>query len=86
VHRDCGQVIARLFALQPVVAEAEGAAFEVPAGFDPGRFRLTGNVAGSPPYSGRVAHHGWEATQCELPTWSGSEAASKVVAPAEISL
>lgn len=86
VHRDCGQVIARLFELKPVVAEAEGAAIEVPDGFDPGRFQLTGNVAGSPPYSGRVAHHGWEAAHCELPTWSGNESAAKVVAPAEISI
>ena len=59
---------------------------EVPAGFDPGRWRLTGNVAGEPPFRGRLVHPGWEATICELPTWSGSAAAARIVAPAEVEL
>ena len=48
----------------------------MPAGFDPGRWRLTGNVTGEPPFHGRLVHPGWEATICELPTWSGSAAAA----------
>ncbi len=86
VHRDCGKVLARLFALRPIVADQEGAAVDVPAGFDPGRYRLTGNVTGQPPFRGQLAHPGWEATICELPTWSGSEAAARVVAPVEVEL
>ena len=86
VHRDCAAVVQRLFALKPVVEQPEGAEIELPAGFDPGRYRLTGNVIGDPPFHGRVVHHGWEAGQCELPAWSGSGEAARVIAPVEVEL
>jgi hypothetical protein len=86
VHRDCGAVIERLFGLVPVLSQEEGSEVEVPAGFDSGRFRLTGSVAGEPPFRGRLAHHGWEATRCEVPAWSGKETSARVVAPAEVEL
>ncbi len=86
VHRDCAAVIERMFALEPLAEEAEGAEIEVPAGFDTGRFRLVGNVAGEPPFRGRLVHHGWEASKCEVPAWSGSEGALRVVAPGEVEL
>ena len=66
--------------------EEENAEVEVPAGFDPGRWRLTGNVTGEPPFRGRLVHPGWEATACELPSWSGSSSAARIVAPAEVEL
>jgi hypothetical protein len=86
VHRDCGAVLKRMFALRPVVTDEEGKEVEVPAGFDAGRWRLTGNVTGEPPFNGRLVHPGWEATICELPTWSGKADAAKIVAPAEVEL
>lgn len=86
VQRDCGSVLQRLFALEPVLQEEEGGQIEVPAGFDAGRYRLTGNVAGQPPFRGWITHHGWEATKCELPTWSGSDTAARIVAPVEVEL
>lgn len=86
VIRDCRTVLDRLFALQAVVNDEEGAELEVPAGFDTGRYRMTGNVAGDPPFCGRLVHHGWQATKCELPTWSGSREASRIVAPVEVEL
>ena len=86
VHRDCGAVIDRLFALRPLLQQTEGADVDVPAGFDAGKYRLTGNVSGQPPFRGRLAHHGWEAAQCELPAWTGSDTAALVVAPAEVEL
>ncbi len=86
VHRDCGKVLERLFALRPIVASQEGVEVEVPVGFDPGRYRLTGNVTGQPPFRGRLAHPGWEATICELPKWSGRQSAARVVAPVEVEL
>lgn len=86
VHRDCGHVIERLFGVVPVVEGEEGSAIEVPAGFDAGRFRLTGNVTGEPPFHGQLVHHGWEATRCDLPAWSGSASAARIVAPAEVEL
>ncbi len=84
IHRECGAVLNRLFALRPAVTDEEGAEVEIPPGFDPARWRLTGNVSGEPPFHGRVVHPGWEATTCELPTWSGSAAAAKIIAPAEV--
>ena len=86
VHRHCREVIDRLFELKPVLEEDEGAAIEVPAGFDAGRYRLTGKVTGEPPFQGKLVHHGWEAAKCELPAWSGSKAAARVVAPGEVEL
>jgi hypothetical protein len=86
VHRGCATVLERLFALRPVLCDEEGAEVEVPAGFDAGRYRLVGDVAGEPPFHGRMTHHGWEATTCELPTWSGTAATARVVAPVEVEL
>jgi hypothetical protein len=86
IHRDCGTVIKRLFALQPAASQEEGTDVDVPAGFDSNRWRLTGNVTGEPPFHGRLVHPGWEATICELPVWTGSASAARIVAPAEVEL
>jgi hypothetical protein len=84
VHRDCQAVLERSFGLEPLRSEAEGAALEVPAGFDAARIRLTGQVAGEPPYRGTLVHPGWVATRCELPEWTGGAEGALVVAPAEV--
>jgi hypothetical protein len=86
VHRDCGKVLDRLFALRPIVPEEEGSPAEVPSGFDAGCWRLTGNVAGPGPFRGRLVHHGWEASVCQLPAWSGSQRAARVIAPVEVEI
>jgi len=86
VHRDCGAVLQRMFALRPAVTDEEGKDVEVPAGFDAGRWRLTGNVTGEPPFRGRLVHPGWEATTCELSTSSGNAATARIVAAAEVEL
>lgn len=86
VHRDCGRVLDRLFALAPAVSQEEGTELEVPAGFDAGRYRLAGSVVGEPPFRGRLVHHGWEAAKCELPAWTGSASAARIVAPVEVEL
>ena len=86
VHRDCGGVLERLFGLQPIVSEEEGAKIEVPAGFDAGRYQLSGKGAGEPPFRGRLRHHGWEAARQELASWSGSESAARTIAPVEVEL
>jgi len=86
VHRDCGAVLERLFAIQAAAEQEEGAEIEVPAGFDANRFHLTGNVTGEPPFHGNLVHHGWIATKCEVPSWTGSEDATQIVAPIEVEL
>ena len=84
VLRDCGKVLERLFAMKPVAEQEEQSSMEVAADFDSGRIRLVGNVQGDPPFQGKLVHHGWMATRCELPQWSGTDDSRTVVAPAEV--
>lgn len=84
VIRNCGKVLQRIFDLQPLERAEEGAAIEVPVGYDPQRFRLTGNVSASPPLRGRMVHHGWRAATSQLPVWSGGPEAADVVAAVEV--
>ncbi|MCA9122962.1 MAG: DUF2760 domain-containing protein [Planctomycetaceae bacterium] len=86
VLRDCGKTLERLFDLRPVVEAEEGASHETPAIVDAARYRLTGNVTGEPPHRGQLVHHGWQATRCELPKWSGNDDAALIVAPVELEL
>jgi hypothetical protein len=68
-----------------VLKDEEGAAVAVPAGFNAERIRLTGNVAGQPPYRGALKHHGWVATSVRFPTLS-TALDPRVIAPAEVEL
>jgi hypothetical protein len=75
-----------MFELRPVVEVAEGQPIEVPAGFDAARYRLVGNVAGPSPRTGVVMHHGWVASRCQLPSWSGASDTARIIAPVEVEL
>ena len=86
VLKDSGKVIERMFGLLPLTDLEDGSTLETPANFDPAEFRLTGKVVGEPPFSGKVAHHGWKATRCEVPQWSGEKSASMIVAPIELEI
>jgi hypothetical protein len=86
IHRDAHAVLERLFGLRPLRSEPEGAALDIPPGFDAAQFHLTGNVTGQPPYRGTLCHAGWQATRSELPAWTGNEASRLIVAPAEVEL
>lgn len=86
VHKNSAAVLDRLFYLQPLNSSPEGSPIEVPQGFDPAQFRLTGQVPNAPPFRGTLTHHGWKASKCELPEWTGSDASQLVVAPAEVEI
>ncbi|MGH7137243.1 MAG: DUF2760 domain-containing protein [Pirellulales bacterium] len=86
VHRDSAAVLKRVFALKPIREDTEGTTLELDGGFDAACYRLTGSVPEQPPYRGALAHHGWQATQCVLPEWTGTEAAAMVIAPAVVEL
>lgn len=86
VLEESGKVIKRMFDLQPISDGEDGSEVVTPEKFDPAEFRLTGNVAGEPPFRGTLAHHGWRATKCEVPKWNGSDAAKHIVAPVEIEI
>ena len=84
VHRECGRVIERMFAVEANSDLEEGAKIEVPQGTDPGCIRLVGNVTDGADVSGEIVHQGWKATRCEVPKWTGSKEARLVVAPTEV--
>lgn len=86
IHRDCAKVLQQIFGLKEILAEAEGQTVELPAQYDAARIRLLGERSGAGPIRGRVIHRGWEATRCELPTWTGSPSGAMVIAPAEVQL
>jgi hypothetical protein len=86
VQRDAAKTLERLFAIRPILSDAEGARVTVPAGFEGGRYRLTGQVSGTPPHAGTVRHQGWEVTTTALPTYTGNAAAASTIAPAEVEI
>jgi Domain of unknown function (DUF2760) len=83
VHAGCRKALREAFAPVAVRTEAEGAPVVLEAGFDPGAVRLTGNVAGNPPFRGTLRHHGWRASAVKLPTATGD---ATLLAPAEVEL
>ncbi len=85
VHDGCRRALAQVVELAAVRSESEGAAIELPVGFDAARIRVTGNVRGEPPFKGTLAHHGWLVTTIRMPkTNAGHD--PKLVAPAEVEL
>ncbi|MFP2932786.1 DUF2760 domain-containing protein [Pyxidicoccus sp. 3LG] len=85
VHEGCRKVVNQYLALQPVLPQSEGDRVTAPPGFDAQRIRLTGNVAGQPPYNGTLRHHGWVTTEVKFPTVSPA-LDPRVLAPAEVEL
>ena len=83
VHDGCRKALRGAVSLAPVRPEPEGSSVMLPPGFDPQAVRLSGNVMGSPPFSGVLRHHGWKATEVRMPAASGDPT---VIAPAEVEL
>ncbi|HVE07917.1 MAG TPA: DUF2760 domain-containing protein [Paraburkholderia sp.] len=85
VHAGCRSALREHFTIEPIRAEAEGARITLSQGFDASAVRLTGNVVGSPPFTGSLSHRGWRATDVRLPKLTPGHDAS-VIAPAEVTL
>lgn len=85
VHEGCRKVLRQYLTLEPVLPQSEGDRVDVPAGFDAQRIRLTGNVAGQPPYTGALKHHGWVTTDVKFPSTSPAMD-PRVLSPAEVEL
>lgn len=84
VHRDCGAVLERLFAVRPATEQAEGETIELPAGYDAGKFRLLGEAKPTGPQKATIVHPGWQATRCEVPVWTGAAPSALILAPVEV--
>ena len=85
VHEGCRKVLRQYLTLEPVLPQSEGDRVNVPAGFDAQRIRLTGNVAGQPPYTGALKHHGWMTKDVKFPSTSPAMD-PRVLSPAEVEL
>ncbi len=85
VHEGCNKAILGHFSLAPVRTETEGHSVTVPAGFDASLVRLTGNIVGSAPFTGKLIHKGWQVTDTRLPKLTQGYNAA-VIAPAEVEL
>ncbi len=85
IHKGCKEALAEHVALKPVLKEAEGATVAVEKGFDPSAIRLTGNVVGTPPFKGRLAHSGWKVVRTNLSPIPRDQDAS-IIEPAEVEL
>ncbi len=85
LHTGCRKVLQQYFHFEPAASQAEGSSITLASGFDAQKFRLTGNVAGPPPFRGTLKHHGWVATEVRMPALSEA-IEPRVVAPAEVEL
>lgn len=85
VHEGCAKVLREHFDIVPVRSETEGSRITLPAGFDAAAVKLTGNVTGSAPFTGSLAHRGWRAAEVKLPRLAEGHDA-RVLAPAEVEL
>ena len=85
VHEGCRKVLAEHFTLAPVRTEPEGSRITLQPGFDAARVRVTGNVVGQPPFTGTLAHRGWQASDVRLPQLTDAQAA-RTLAQAEVEL
>lgn len=83
VHDGCRKALREAFQFKAIRSETEGAAVEVPGGFDPRAIRLTGAIAGNPPFKGLLKHHGWRVVGIRMPKAAGDPT---IVFPAEVEL
>jgi hypothetical protein len=85
IHESCKKVVDRAISPESVISEKEGDQITIQQDFDPTTIKLTGNVAGEPPFKGIVRHRGWKAKRLEMPTLSSSQEPD-IIAPAEIEI
>lgn len=82
VHEGCRRALAEHVTLEPVMERPEGETVTVEPGFDAHAVRLTGHVAGDPPFTGTLQHRGWRVASLELPELMQTQ--NRVVAAAEV--
>jgi hypothetical protein len=83
IHRDCGLVLDRLFAIAPIAPVADGEQISELSQLDQTQYQLAGRGLGTAT-TGTVRHVGWQATKQEVPIWSGKLSAARIICPAEV--
>ncbi len=85
IHEGCNKVLDEHFTFTSIAKENEGDSITLLEGFDAAKVRVTGNIVGNPPFTGKIIHKGWQVTDVRLPsTVQGYNA--NVIAPAEVEL
>jgi hypothetical protein len=79
--QQCAGVLDRFFQLQPLLTAAEGEQVQVGDQASPMRYQWIGEGTAA---TGKLVHHGWQASRVELPQWSGDRADANVIAPAQL--
>jgi len=85
VHEDCKAAMDKYISPVPVLEQEEGEEIEIQPGFDPNAIKLTGNVAGEPPFKGILRHRGWKAGKKEVPRLA-DVLDSGIMVPAEVEI
>lgn len=83
IHANCRKALNERVELQRIFTAEEGSEVVIQKDFDPAAVRLTGNVAGEPPFRGTLQHTGWRAAKITLPESPGA-ADPNIIAPAEV--
>ena len=86
IHQESKSALDKHLTLRSVLDEAEGSEITLEAGFDAQAIRLTGNVAGDPPFKGTIQHRGWCVDEIDLPERMQSQDGAMIVAPAEVEI
>jgi len=83
VHAALRKAIDERLLLEPILVGEDGDRVQVPSDFEPALIRVTGKLAGGPPYQGVLRHGGWRARNVRLPAPSpGSD--PTIIMPAEV--
>jgi len=85
IHAGCRKALRERVELQRILPDDEGSTVVVDQSFDPAAVRLTGNVAGEPPFRGTLQHGGWRASKVVLPESPGGLDPA-IIAPAEVEI
>jgi hypothetical protein len=85
IHAGCRKALSERITFERVLPDEDGSSVVVDAGFDPAAIRLIGNVTGTAPFRGTLAHGGWRAVKVSLPESPGNADAA-IVAPAEVEI
>ncbi len=87
LHEGCRAVLLEHFGIRPMREEGEGSEVVVAPGYAADDYRLVGRIAGEPPFTGTLIHHGWKAEWVKLPRlvrMRGDQ--PPAIAPAEVEL
>ncbi len=85
VHEGCRKAVVDHFKIVPVRDEPEGSRVTLNDGFNAALVRVTGNVTGRPPFSGKLIHRGWRVASASLPKLARGHDTS-ILAAAEVEL